>query len=75
MSYQHSILPEHPHLEVQVLPEVHGYWTLKYRSVDARFAHRDDWRAYEHLTEGELLDVYGAVMDGFQADYAAQQAF
>lgn len=75
MSYQHQILPENASLEIKVQPEAGGYWTLRYRCVDDRFAHRDDWRVVEHLTVGELEDVAGAVLDGFRDDFEAQGLF
>lgn len=75
MTYQHSILPENPQLELQVIPEVYGRVNVRYRTVDARFAHRDDWREVEHCHPLEVVDVVAAVAQGFLDDFEAQGLF
>lgn len=75
MTYQHQILPENPRLEVRVALEAYGYFEVRYRCVDERFAHRDDWRVIEHCSAGETADVILAIYDGFQDDLVAQQLF
>lgn len=75
MTYQHQIIPVEPRLEVRVRPEVHGYLAVEYRIIDPRFAHVDDWKELPHCTDDESRDVVAAVLDGFLADLAAQQAW
>lgn len=75
MGYQHAILPENPQLEIRVVPEVYGRICVQYRTVDVRFAHRDDWRELEHCHPLEAVDVVAAVTQGFLDDVEAQGLF
>lgn len=73
--YQHAILPHDVELQVEVVPEAYQYWTLRYRCESPAFRTKDQWRTVEHLTTGELGDVYAVVLEGFMDDWEAQGLF
>lgn len=75
MAYQHAILPAGARLELRVQPEVHGRWTLSYRTAAVGYEHKDDWRDVEHCHVSELLDVAIAVVEGYLGDFEAQGLF
>lgn len=75
MAYQHSLDVDGRTLQVEVAQELRGYFMVRYRVVDPKYAHRDDWREVEHLSGDEALDVLLAVSLGYAEDVELSMQF
>lgn len=71
MSVQRSILSGNEILQMRIYCETGGYFALEVQIAEIGHTHLGQWRRYEHLTVGELYDVYAAVLEAFMEDLPA----
>lgn len=71
MSVQRSILSGNEILQMRIYCETGGYFALEVQVAEIGHTHLGQWRRYEHLTVGELYDVYAAVLESFMEDLPA----